>query len=732
MNVDEIRPVHRQRLAYVYIRQSTAQQVVHNRESQLRQRRLAERAIELGWPRENLVVVDEDLGESGSRSGRRDGFDEMVAQAAIGKIGVIFALEVSRISRGNRNWYHLLDICAITQTLIADAEGIYDPRAYNDRLLLGLKGTMSEAELHMIKQRLVEAVRSRARRGEYRFPLPPGYIWDEADRMVKHPDDQVRSTLALVFSKFDALGAIHAVQVALREEGVRVPMRTARGQGLRWSVPGYCYLHRVLTNPLYAGAYVFGLRQVEESLDEAQQPIKRVRSRSRGSWPVLIPDHHEGYINWEKFERNQRQIVANRRGGAPGAPHSGGSLLQGLVLCGRCGRRMHVAYNSRNRRVWYRCISQREQTGAAVCQSFGAGRLERAVSSLLLEALEPAGIEAMIAAAEIQAKACQAERQLAEQRVERARYEAELARRQYDAVDPDNRLVARELERRWEVALKNHDCLRAEIDGQIAALGRVLTDGDQARLREYARDLPSLWHAPTTRAEDRKRIIRCLIDNVVVSTADSGGHLVAKVHWKGGDVTAIEVRKPRVGEGRCVTDPDLLDLIRRLAGEFSDDQIARILLRKHLRTATRLSFTPRRVTNLRMAHGIPGTMRAALANGHVYTADQAASILGVSPPTVTRWLAAGLLHGSQAMPGAPWRVQVTEEDRHRLVAAEAPSGWLPLRAAARVLGVSQQTVLHRLKSAQLQGVRVRNGGRTAWRIHVPSTCYESEPSLFGS
>jgi DNA invertase Pin-like site-specific DNA recombinase len=730
MNGDDIRPAHRQRLAYVYIRQSTAHQVLHNRESQRRQRRLVERAMELGWSRGSLVVVDEDLGESGSRSGRRGGFDEMVAEAALGKIGIIFALEVSRISRGNRNWYHLLDICAITHTLIGDTDGIYDPRAYNDRLLLGLKGTMSEAELHMIKQRLVEAVRSKAQRGEYRFPLPPGYVWDESGRMVKHPDDQVRSTLALIFRKFDELGAVHAAQMALHEDGVRVPMRTVRGQRLRWSAPGYCYLHRILTNPLYAGAYVYGLRQVEECLDESQRPVKRVRNRARGNWPVLIPDHHEGYISWEKFERNQQQIVANRRGGAPGAARGGGSLLQGLVLCGRCGRQMLVGYNSRSRRVWYRCVSQREQTGAPVCQSFGAGRLEQAVSSMLLEVLEPAGVEAMIAAAESHVKASEAQRQLWEQKVERARYERDLARRQYEAVDPDNRLVAGELERRWEAALRNLECVRSEAKSRIEALGRALTVDDQARLKRYAQGLPSLWHAPTTRPEDRKRLVRCLIENVVVTVPDSGDHLQAKIHWKGGEVAAFEVRRTRRGEGRCVTDPELVALIRELAREFSDDQIARILLRKHLRTATGLSFTPRRVTSLRMTHGIPGAMRAKLAKGHVYTAEQAAKILAASPPTVTRWLATGLLRGSQVVPGAPWRVQVTEEDRRRLTAADAPEGWVPLRSAARVLGVSQQTVLQRLKSGKLEGVRVRNGGREAWRIHVPSTRYENGPSLF--
>jgi hypothetical protein len=352
------------------------------------------------------------------------------------------------------------------------------------------------------------------------------------------------------------------------------------------------------------------------------------------------------------------------------------------------------------------------------------------VASLVLEVLEPAGVEAMIEAASAYVKVGEAERDLWEQKVERARYETELARRQYEAVDPENRLVARELERRWETALKHLEGVRIEAESRIEGLDRRLTDDEQQRLKRYARDLPSLWHAPTTRPEDRKRLLRCLIENVVVTAPDPGDRLQARVHWRGGEVTSINVRKNPPGMHGHVTDPELVGLIRELAREFSDDQIARILCRKHLRTATGLSFTPRRVTSLRMTHGIAGTTRAKMAEEHVYTAEQAAKMLGVASTTVVRWLATGLLRGSQLMPGAPWRVQVTEEDRRRLTAADAPEGWLPLRSAARTLGVSQQTVLQRLKSGQLEGVRVRNGGRTTWRIRVPSTSYGTSPTLF--
>jgi DNA invertase Pin-like site-specific DNA recombinase len=690
MNREDITSSHRARTAYVYVRQSSLHQVAHHQESLRRQRQLEDRAVELGWPRDRVVVVDEDLGYSAARGGRRSGFAQMVAQAALGHVGIIFALEVSRISRGSRDWYHLLDICAITRTLIADGEGLYDPRAYNDRLLLGLKGTMSEAELHLMKQRLVEAMRSKAARGEFRFRLPAGYVWDEAGRMVKDPDEQVRAVIELIFARFAELGTIHSVQAALAEQAVRAPVLQGRKHALRWAMPAYQWLQRLLTSPLYAGAYVYGKRQVEERLDAAQQPIKRMRKRPPEQWLVLIRDHHEGYVDWETYERNQRQIASNRRGGPGlGAPRGGDSLLQGLVVCGQCGRRMKVAYGSRHRTLHYRCVSRRRQTGGPVCQSLGGRRLERAVEQVLLQALEPLGVEAMIEAAAAHVRASEAERLRWRQQVERAGYECQLAQRQYEAVDPANRLVARELERRWEVALLELEAVRAKADAALQALEQPLTAHDRQRLERYARDLPRLWRAETTRPEDRKRIARALIEMVVVTAQQEAPNVEAVVHWKGGETTRVAVQKGRSGVHRYATEPQVLELVRELAQQFSDEQIARILSRKHLKTSKGLPFSTKRVTNLRMTHKIAGTMKPKLLPEHVFTAEHAAELLGVNCSTVIRWVEAGLLHGSQATSGAPWRIQVTQEDRRRLTAADAPEGWLSLKAAALALRVSQ-------------------------------------------
>ena len=437
MNPEQVTAFHCSRLAVVYIRQSTYQQVVHHQESQRRQRGLIQRAKALGWPRDKILEVDDDLGHSASRSSHRLGFHEMVSETALGKIGLILALEVSRLCRANRDWYHLLDICSVTGTLIADAEGLYDPRAYNDRLLLGLKGTLSEAELHIMKQRMVEAIREKAKRGEFRFRLPPGLVWDEAGKIQKHPDEQVANVLGQIFERFEQLGSVNQTQRSMAEEGIRVPVLEGRKGKLVWKPPSYRYVHRVLTNPLYAGTYAFGQRQTEEVIDSNQRPVKRQKPKPPKDWHALIPDHHEGYISAEQFEKNLGDIASNRRGSEfVGAAREGESLLQGLVLCGRCGRPMKVAYSRRPRTTRYRCADRNKQTGSTICQSFGAVRLERAVEELVLECLRPLGVEAMIEAAAGYSEASGRQRQYWQQQVERAGYEADIARRAYEAVDP--------------------------------------------------------------------------------------------------------------------------------------------------------------------------------------------------------------------------------------------------------------------------------------------------------
>jgi len=731
MNPEQITSHHRSRQAYVYVRQSSQHQVIHHQESQRRQRNLVQRALELGWPGEGVIVVDEDLGRSAASSQERAGFQKMVAQAALGKVGIILALEVSRLSRGSGDWYHLLDICAVTSTLLADAEGLYNPREYNDRLLLGLKGTMSEAELHILKQRLVEARNAKVKRGELRFRLPQGFLWDEAGRIQKDPDAQVRSVIELVFKRFAKLGTIHQVHISLVEEGVRLPVWSFPGPEQKWMIPGYGMLLRMMKNPIYAGAYAFGLRQVEQVLDASQRPRKVMRKKPQPAWHALIQDHHEGYISWEMFETNQRRIASNYSGKTnPGAPREGESLLQGLVLCGICGRRMKVRYVNKCRLIRYECLKRREQMGGPICQSFGAVRLEAAVERLVLEVLEPRGVEAMIEASAAQVRAGEEERRHLKEKVERARYEVDLARRQYDAVDPANRLVAGELERRWEKALSDLEAVEREAEARLKVLERELSEEDKERLRRSAHDLPGLWHSATTRIQDRKRIIRCLIENAVVTSSEDKSHLKADVHWVGGEVTTVEVKRGQSGVHRYVTDPEVVDLVRELAEEYSDAEIARILHCQGLRTSKGNTFTRSRIACLRLTHGIEKASSLPKRGQDIWSALKAAELLGVCHSTVIRWVDVGLLRGTQKTKGASWRIRVTEDDQKRLRAAETAEGWLTLKGAAARLGVSQQTVLQRLKDRKLEGVRVRTGRRVSWRIRSSAMSYDDQPSLF--
>jgi hypothetical protein len=456
-----------------------------------------------------------------------------------------------------------------------------------------------------------------------------------------------------------------------------------------------------------------------------------MRSCPQEEWHAFIPDHHDGYVSRETFDRIQRQITANRRGApGPGAPREGTSLMAGLVLCGRCGRKMSVRYAKQGRVLRYVCTNRRRQTGQALCQSFGARRLERAIEGLLLEALSPLGMEAMLEGARAHEAAVEERRQRERHRVERARYEVDLSRRQYEAVDPSNRLVAAELERRWERALSELARAENESEERMAALARPLGQQEEAWLQDCAKDLSQLWKADCTRPQDRKRIARALIENVVVSVPEQGRKLRADLHWAGGEVTTLEVRRGRTGEHRYVTEPELIELVASLAGEFTDEQIARILHRKGLKTAKGLAFRARHVTNLRVRRGIAGSSARTMRGSDVYTASQAAEILEVTPSTVVRWVSAGLLQGSQVTSGAPWKVKVTDADRTRFTACDAPEGWLPLKGAATALGMSQQAVLQKLKSGDLEGKRVRVGRRIGWRIRVPATTYDDSPTLF--
>ena len=479
---------HLSRAAYVYLRQSTAAQVEHNRESTQRQYALAARATALGWPAQQVVVIDEDLGLSGSGIVERSGFARLTAEVALRHVGIVLGLEVSRLARNNADWYRLLDLCGLTDTLIGDADGVYHPAMFNDRLLLGLKGTMSEAELHVLRARLLGGIRNKAARGELRRGLPVGFLWGEEDGEVRfHPDEAVCGAIRTVFARFAELGSVRRVWLWLRTEGLSFPMQTRYGGGVRWVDPSYIAVYHVLTNPVYAGAYAYGKSRHEVTLDASGARKKRVRKLPRSQWSVLLPNHHEGFIDWSTYESNRARITANthprphQSGG--GAVREGSALLQGLAVCGQCGRKLRTHYTGRTASAGYHCAGKSIVDGRGIyCLSVGAVQIDEAVAHAVLAALAPCGVEAALAAAErIEADhdGALAQWRLA---VERTSYEAQRAERRYRAVDPDNRLVARGLEAEWENCLRELEKAKAELARREQLRPRTLSAHERIRL----------------------------------------------------------------------------------------------------------------------------------------------------------------------------------------------------------------------------------------------------------
>jgi DNA invertase Pin-like site-specific DNA recombinase len=717
----KITEAHRRRRAVVYVRQSTLGQVERNTESAARQYALRGRAVELGWPRENVAVVDEDTGRSGASSAGRLGFKELVAEVGLGHVGVVLALEVSRLARSSADWHQLLDLCALTATLIADADGVYSPADFNDRLLLGLKGTMSEAELHLIRARLDGGLRNKAARGELRTSLPIGLDRDADGRIVLCPDEQVRRAIERVFALWRRLGSARQVVAELVAEGQKLPRRTVGQRRVRWARASYGAVHDLLTNPAYAGAFVFGRTRTQRRVDEHGQVRVRTVELALEEWSVCLPDHHPGYVSWPDYlatrERLRRNVRPRGEGG--GAAREGAALLQGLVRCGRCGRRMQVAYSGTGgRSPRYACVRGLHLHATDACQSLGGGRLDKAVAAAFLEAVTPAGVTASATAvAELEA---QHDAQLEGQRLalERVAFEADRARRQFDACEPEHRLVARTLERALEDALAAVEREHAALAALEHARPAPLTDHERRALARLARDLPKLWHAATTSDRDRKELLRALVREVVVTVAGPEAHAAVEVHWEGGARSELTVRLNRRGAERHRTAEDTLELVRRLAAHHRDSQIAAILNKQGRTTGTGLTFTEARVRGIRQRAAIPAALPPD-PDRETVTIQQAASELGVSAATIRRWLNDGLLPAEQTTPHAPWRIRLSADVRRQFV-PDVPDGFVALDDAARLLGCARQSVLHKVQRGELHAVQVTRGRRTGLAIEVPA------------
>jgi DNA invertase Pin-like site-specific DNA recombinase len=655
---------HLGRGAFVYIRQSTGDQLLHNPESRRRQYGLAERARQLGWT--TVEVIDDDLGRSGGGVSR-PGFERLLAAICEGRVGAVFAIEASRLARNGRDWHTLIEFCGLVGTVIVDEDGIYDPRHPNDRLLLGMKGTMSELELSLFRQRSHEALKQKARRGALFLRVAAGYVKAGRDRIEKDPDQRVQDALRLVFAKFAELRSVRQVHLWLRDEGIALPAAchsAAEGRSIVWRLPLYNTVHNILTNPVYAGAYAFGRTMSKVSVEDGRKRVKRGLRRPQREWDVLLKDQHEGYITWSEFERNQRVIANNATGkGAAvrGAVRRGELLLAGLLRCGHCGRKMYVGYGGKAGR--YHCQGALVNHGTGRCISFGSLRADHAVGTEVLRVLKPLGIDAAVKALEAQTSETSSARRQLDLALQQARFSAAHARRQYDAVDPDNRLVAGELERRWNEALQ----VVHRLEGEIAALETrkptPLGEQERRQLMQLGADLELAWSHPAATAATRKRILRAALHEIVVRI--EGGFIEMILHWQGGDHTALKLKMNGVGKHRWTVPEDTLSLIRELARLMPDQQIARLLNRAGKPTGRGNGWTKARVCSFRSHHGIAVYREGEWGERGEMTLEAAAQIMDVSVMTALRMIRHGIVKGRQLCRGAPWVIKAEDVAAYR-------------------------------------------------------------------
>ncbi|MGA7929676.1 MAG: recombinase family protein [Candidatus Sulfotelmatobacter sp.] len=660
--MNKITADHLARRACVYIRQSTPDQVQHNLESQRRQYGLVDRARALGW--EDVDVIDDDLGISGSGT-RRPGFERLLRALCDGRVGAVFSIEASRLARNGRDWHTLLEFCSVVSALLIDAEAVYDPRLTNDRLLLGMKGTISEMEVASFRERAHAALLQKAQRGALVQRVAIGYVKGPDDCIEKDPDARVRATIDLIFRKFVELGSVRQVYFWLDQQQIQLPV--ARGpeeaRDMVWQPARYHAVHSVLKNPLYAGAYAYGRSKTIVRLEAGRKRVVRQMQRRREDWTVLILDHHEGYIDWDVYQSNQTMIAHNdnARGDAVrGSVKHGGALLAGLLRCGHCGAKLLAQYPGPGV-IRYQCSGYVLNRDHACCVMFGGLRADRLVSAQLLQCLTPFGIETAIEAIEtVQGTSDERVRQkvLA---LEHVRYEVTHARRQYDAVDPANRLVAAELERRWNHALTTEAQLEAELATLQQSRERPLTDAQKRELLAFARDLPRLWDDPHSSPEHKKRLLRIALKEIIATCEDETIRLV--LHWQGGDHTQLEFQKIRSGHHRYFTDHDIVEIVRTLARIEPDARIAAILNKNQRRTAHGQIWTTKHICTLRSHHGISIYCAGERQARGEMSVSEAAVVLGVTPTTVLRLIRLKKLPATQACVSAPWILHRVDVER---------------------------------------------------------------------
>ena len=658
------------RKAVVYVRQSTQTQVQTNLESQRRQYDLVDEARNRGF--RDVEVIDDDLGRSASGTMARPGFDRLVAWLCAGDVGAVLCFDASRLARNGRDWHHLLELRGLVGARVIDLDAVYDPCRPNDRLLLGMKGSISEFELGVLRARMYDAARSKARRGELRISVPVGYVWDREIGLGLDPDMRLQEAVRLIFARFRELGSARQVLLSLAADQLHFP-RPSDGRRMiafDWTPIRYRNVISVLKNPFYAGAYIYGKSEHRTAIVNGRAQKTYGHGKPFEEWEVVLKDHHEGYIDWAEFERNQKQLAANAYGrvGEVKSGRGGQALLVGLLRCARCGRRLKVAYYGRKGRA-YRCDNPNLMLAAARCLTFGSSRVDSVLARELLRAVEPIAVEAAMAAERLRMERVNERRHILELDLQKARYEASLAERRYAACDPDNRLIAAQLEKSWETALRQVEACQARLE----PARDTTQSANAADFLGLANDLETAWTSPNVSMRSRQQLLRALVVDIIADVDEAVRDVILTIHWRGGQHSQLRVRKPKSGEHGCRTPDEALAVISSMAARWPDEHIAASLNRMGMRTGQGKTWTAHRVGSLRRVHGIHAYLSAE-KDGEWLTMRDAAAALGVSSHTIRRLIQAGVLPAAQVVPDAPYQIRSSDLHSQAVTTAIARKG----------------------------------------------------------